>query len=127
MTNLMQTEVWTTREGLTVRVDEMELPHLVNTVAFLERKAPQLELRHTMNLLLVLAQKLPSIIGQDEQGNDIQSHPSDWQDTFPRGEMAIDAFEREMNWRHEHPVQWLHTLPLVRRMDELINEKGETV
>jgi hypothetical protein len=124
MTNLMQTEYWETREGARLRPEDMALSHLRNTVAMLERKAVQIELRFTMKLLVELSQKVAHIIGQDEAGNDIEARPDDWESLMPRGELALDAFERELDWRRDHPVQWLHTLPLVRRMDELIAERA---
>jgi hypothetical protein len=123
----MQDEYWETREGARVRPENMTLQHLRNTVAMLERKAVGIELRHTMRLLIELSTKVATVIGEDEHGQAILADREKWADLMPRGEMAIDAFERELDWRREHPVEWLHTLPLIAKMDRLIAERSAGV
>lgn len=91
---LHQDEVWTDRDGLEHRLDEMSHDYLLNVRRFLVRRAWWLEMQDTLALL-------SSVFG-------------------PQGDMATYHMERALDEQSEDPEGWLLKTPLLRRIDALL-------
>lgn len=95
---LNQTETWKTRDGRLIKLEDLELSHLKNIVAMLERKAETIEMVYSLNEL-------------------------GWLENMPMGDHAQDAFENALDERARNPVSWLRSMPLLRELNRLIAEK----
>lgn len=118
-TNLLQDEIWNQRDGTPIRVQDMGLGHLKATVRMLERQAKRIALQANLRDALMLTATALTVLGIDNNGQDILGPPVS---LGPSGEMAQDALERDFAFRQDHPVQWLHTLPMLKEMDRRIQE-----
>lgn len=83
---LHQGEIWQPKQGPAVRIADMDACHRYNTMRFLERRAGLLADAEVWRMLLSPMQ--------------------------PSGDMACDAFEREIDEMQREPVEWLRTTPL---------------
>jgi hypothetical protein len=119
----MQTEYWTRRDGTRILLQEMELSHIKATIAMLDRQAPRIAMRHGLRLMSAALCTAPTVIGVDEHGRDIEG-PS--VSLGPSGDLAQNAFDRELDELRTHPHHWLHTLPLVRKLEQLIRDHPQT-
>lgn len=90
---LHQNVWWYPHRRPALRIAAMEKPYRYNTTRLLERRAPQLA-----------GQEHRSMAGW-------LSHP-----LGPGGDMATDAFEREMDDLLRDPLGWLHERPLMRAL-----------
>jgi hypothetical protein len=94
---LDQGEIWQPERGPSVRIADMHICHRYHTVKFLERRAASLAFREVMGMA--------SLAG-----------------TFfgPSGDMACDAFEREMDWKTDKPLEWLRSTELHRSLSRAL-------
>jgi len=90
---LAQDVWWYPHRAPATRIEGMAKTRLLNTLHFLERRAPVLANREYWAMSGWL------------------SHP-----LGPSGDMARDAFEREMNSLHADPLGWLRERPLLKAM-----------
>lgn len=91
---LEQDEFWITRDGRTLRLEEMEPIHRKNTLRLLDRKKVKFN---------------------------IIAFSRDFGGYGPNGEVAQSVFEREMDQFINQGIdEWFSALPLVRRLRELI-------
>lgn len=94
-----QDEIWITRDGRVLRLEDMEPSHRKNTLRMLERRA------YSLNTLAFTRYFVSPLGGG------------------PSGDMANDAFDRTMNeFIEEHPRDWLRKQPLVRRLKALVDD-----
>lgn len=120
---LMQDQVWPKRDGSPVALAEMEIGHARNVVAMLDRAAARIERAYSMAEIRILSKPLPTVIGE-YKGESIYAPEREWTNSMPSGDMASDAFDREIHERAENPVRWLHTMPLLEALDRRINACG---
>jgi len=93
--NLMQDQMWTTREGVTLRLEDMTPDHRRNTLCWLRRHAAGLKFHYELSIIMSPMQ--------------------------PSGDMACDAFDAGLRELEEEPdAQWLNTTPLVLRLTGLV-------
>ena len=117
LSELHQDLVWHRRDGLPVALAEMDAGYCRNVIRMLERTAPSIQLKYTMAELTALTRPIPTVIGEDMDGTPVLASRQDWTSLMPSGEMAQDAFNRELEQRAADPVTWLHTLPLLVALD----------
>jgi len=84
---------WYPHRRPAVRVAEMDKPWRFNTLRYIERRAAQLADREYWHM---------AAIGASPFG--------------PSGDMATDAFEREMDGLLREPLEWLREQPLMRAL-----------
>lgn len=95
---LWQNEWWYPYRRPAIRIAEMEKTHRYNTANFLERKAGR----------LVRAQEMSMILSPFQPG----------------GDMACDAFDRELDVMRERPVEWLRGTPLLVALRKGLPHRG---
>ena len=94
---LWQDKVWYPATGDPVRVKDMDLDYMRNTVLFLEARAERLKFAYEWNLAVN-----PGV----------------------QGEHALDAVDAILQKTLETgAVEWLHDTPLVRRLDRRIRKR----
>lgn len=93
---LHQDEYWIVRSGEVVRLADMSPSHRGNLLRFLRKRARGIEF-HDMLFLF---------------GGPFA----------PRGEMAQEFLEREMELRAEDPLKWLNETKLVKRLAQLVEQ-----
>ena len=94
-----QDEIWITRDGRVLRLEDMEPSHRRNTLRMLERRAD------SYNILAFRRYFMFPLGGG------------------PSGDMANDAFDQAMDeFIEEHPRDWLSKQPLVRRLRALVED-----
>lgn len=92
---LHQDREWIDRDGIRWRLEDMTVSHRRNLLGWLRRRAAALEFRDALLLL----------------GGPFA----------PRGDMASMACDDFLDERADHPGAWLETLPLVKRLAELVS------
>lgn len=93
---LEQDKIWTTRDGRTLRLEDMDSMHRKNTVRMLEHMAVK------FNMIAFTRYFCGST---------------------PSSNTALDMFEREMNeFIRQDPLEWLREQPPVRRLRTLIED-----
>lgn len=97
--NLMQAQEWTTRIGETVKLTDMTASHRTNLLRMLERNAERIKDAYLFSIMI-----------------------SEWP---PEETMAFLHVEQDFDdMLDADPVEWLHGLPLVKRLVELGAESG---
>lgn len=126
---LNQGHLWVDRGGRRHDIAEMSVRYKRNVIGFLERRARYLVTMHgTGQLEAIFAPIGREVLGEREDGSPVLGEVVYG---GPRGEMAQDRFDWEMQRaqaeREDDPVGWLRTTPLLRRLiDDVENNRGGT-
>lgn len=99
MTDLDNDETWTTGDGETIALEDMEPRHRRNVLAWLEKRAEALKLADDLSLC--------SVVG-------------------PSGDAASDMFEMSVGQQFEmSAAEWLEEQPLVIALRDLESEAAK--
>lgn len=97
--NLMQSESWTTRVNDTIALVDMSPGHRTNLLRMLERNAERIKDTYMFSILI-----------------------AQWPDQDTVAAMFVEADFDDMV--DADPIEWLHGLPLVKKLIELGAESG---
>jgi hypothetical protein len=112
---LNQGEWWFPDGRPRVRIADMDESWRRNAAAFLLRHARGAEFRYTLGELDVLSTPVPFVVGVREDGTVVErTDPS--VTLGPSGDMACDAFDREVEERRDHPEEWLKVTTLYQAL-----------
>lgn len=87
-------------------LDEMETSHKSNLMRWLVRHANIIEINYTLEEFDFLSKPIGYEVENDGKPN-YDKPVNGW----PRGEMATDMFERELDNRMHDPVAWIKSTP----------------